>query len=514
MGTMRFRVVPTERITGEMIQQAYLSGIDRISWPVRITAEGGSLTLQRSVSDSANLHVPWPVEGHGHVTLATGSLIERSEPYALPLELARGTIAEVRGQLSEWQAIGLTAPEAMLTKLATATERLSWAAVEQDDAPTSAHHAEQAIRAALDAANLLAAAYAEQVTASRRRERLAAEQLVRTDSANRPEGASGNRLVAPYPLLGADLGTTLLDAYTSRQFLLSFHAAEVPLCWRDTETTEGRFSWTTSDKQIEWCRAHRLKVLAGPLLLLDARALPDWLSLFEDDFESILDFVTAFLRAAVERYRGKVDCWICAGRVSASEVLALSERDRLRLVARSVELVRSLDPDTPALVSFDQPWGEYLRQQHSDFPPLHFADALVRADLDLAGLMIEMNVGYDPGGTLPRHPVEFSRQLDAWSKLGLPLWLSLSAPSADGDDPLARRKMKLPPGSWTLDAQRAWAARFVPLALAKPAVQGIVWNQLRDSQPHDFPHGGLFDASLEAKPALRTLAAIQKACRK
>ena len=34
MGLMRFRVFPTERITEQMVQQAYLSGIDRVSWPV------------------------------------------------------------------------------------------------------------------------------------------------------------------------------------------------------------------------------------------------------------------------------------------------------------------------------------------------------------------------------------------------------------------------------------------------------------------------------------------------
>jgi hypothetical protein len=172
--------------------------------------------------------------------------------------------------------------------------------------------------------------------------------------------------------------------------------------------------------------------------------------------------------------------------------------------------VRSLDPDTPALVSFDQPWAEYLRQQHSDFPPLQFADALVRAGVDLGGLMMEVNVGCYPGGTLPRHPLEFSRQLDTWGKLGLPLYLSLSAPSDTADDPLAQRKTATLPGGWTPAVQAAWAAQFVPLALAKPAVRGVVWNQLRDNQPHDFPHGGLFAADGQAKPALSTLAAIRK----
>ena len=129
MGLMRFRVFPTERITEEMVQQAYLSGIDRVSWPVRTSVEGGELVLQRSVSDSANLHVPWPVEGYGRLTLASGTLMERPEPYLLPLEIARGTLVQVRNQLSDWQVIGLSVPEAVQTKLAEAVEQFSWAVV-------------------------------------------------------------------------------------------------------------------------------------------------------------------------------------------------------------------------------------------------------------------------------------------------------------------------------------------------------------------------------------------------
>ncbi len=35
MGLMRFIVSPPDRITDEIIEQAYLSGVDRIPWPVR-----------------------------------------------------------------------------------------------------------------------------------------------------------------------------------------------------------------------------------------------------------------------------------------------------------------------------------------------------------------------------------------------------------------------------------------------------------------------------------------------
>jgi hypothetical protein len=500
MGRMRFRVFPPVRITDELIEQAYLLGIDRASWPTRVHREGDELVFDRAVPDSVNLHMPWTVEGHGLLALSTGSLIERPAPYLVPLELARGTTVEVRNQLSEWQLIGLSVPEGVTQKLAEAVERLSWAVVGQEDVAAAAGHAEESLRAALDAGNLLAAAYTEQALAARRR--------------------NGGR--AP-GLLAGELGVELLDGHASRQFVQTFNTAIVPVQWRETETTEGHFSWATSDRQIEWCRSAGLKVLAGPLLPFDRVALPDWLSLFEDDFDSVLQFASAFARAAVAHYREKVDGWIAAGRINAAEELALTEQERLRLVARIVDLVRSLDPDAPVLASFDQPWGENLRQRGSDLPSLHFADALVRAGLGLDGLMIEMNVGYWPGGTLPRHPVEFSRQLDAWNMLGLPLWLSLCAPSAEGDDPLAQRKTKVVPAGatglgsgtpapvgWSPAAQRAFAARFVPLALAKPGVQGVVWNQVCDSQPHRFPHAGLFDPSGRPKPALATLAAMRQ----
>jgi hypothetical protein len=487
MGQMRFQVFPVECITEEMVQQAYLSGLDRVSWPVRTSVEEGCLVLQRSVSDSANLHVSWPVEGHGRMMLATGSLMERAQPYQLPLELARGAIAQLRNQLADWQSIGLVVSDAIRQKIADAMRQFSQAVVLQKDIATSSPWAAKALQTALDAASLLTTAYAEQSWAVRRH--------------SGPEAT---------PWIGGDLGTSLLDDSSAKQFLASFNAAEIPMCWRDVESTEENFSWATTDTQIAWCKTHGLKVLGGPLLMLASQTLPDWLCLFDDDFESLFHCVSAFVRAAVSRYKGAVDYWICAGRVNAAKVLALTEQEELQLVARSIELVRSLDPNTPAIVSFDQPWAEYLSRRHSDFPPLHFADVLTRANLGLSGLMMEVNMGYHPGGTMPRQPLEFNRQLDMWSMLGLPLWLSISVPSDHCNDPMSQFKEAIPSTPWSAAAQQEWVAQFIPLILAKPMVQGIVWNQYRDAVPHEFPHAGLLDGRRQAKPALQTLASLRQ----
>ena len=488
MGGMRFIVSPPGRITEETVEQAYLSGLDRIPWQVQARAAEGQLVLERPISESATLHIPWNVPGFGRMVISTGSLMERDEPYHLPLELARGKIGQVRNQMADWQSIGLQVPGPVASKLDEAVWSLGRAAVTNGAAPPSASQAEEALRLGIEAAQMLTLCYTEQAIAVRRR--------------------VNGKLPAS---LAGDLGIGLLDDNTAALFLQTFNAAAIPFRWREIESAEGTYAWNVTDTQVEWCRAHGLGVYGGPLIQLDQRTLPDWLYVWEGEFEDILSFVCEYVQAVVTRYRGKVGVWQCAGRLNSSDALSLSEEETLRLAARVIELVRSLDPDTPVVISFDRPWAEYLNRREVDFPPVHFADALVRAGLGLSGLMLEINVGFHPGGTLARDPLDFSRQLDHWSLLGLPLHLAVCVPSSAHDDPLARRPVRLASESCSARIQQSWIAQYVPLLLAKPYVQGVVWNQLRDCEPHEFPHGGLFDLRRQPKPGLRTLTSIRQA---
>jgi hypothetical protein len=465
-----------------------MSGLDRTPWLVRVKADGPLLIVDRSMADSGCLTIPWHVEGHGLLGLSTGTLTERPEPYLLPLELARGAINQLRAHLFEWQGIGLLVPRPVGEKLHAALEQFSAAVVDQDD-PASAVKSQAALRIALDASQLLAGTYAEQVITFRRR--------------------STGKLPT---LLGGDLAGPMLENGIAAQFLAAFNAARVPMPWGEVEAIEGRFAWSTIDSQLDWCRAQGLKICAGPLLQLDARGLPDWAYLWEDDFDNLLAAAGEFVEATVQRYRGKVDMWQCAARINSSDLLPFSEEENLRLVASLLALIAQLDPQTPVAVSIDQPWGEYMGRRAGDFPPLHFADALVRARLDLKALVLEINLGCFHGATLPRSELELSRLLDYWSMLGMPLCVSLTIPSSDADDPNAVRRMRIPAGSWNAESQQVWASRYVPLILAKPAVQAVYWNQFRDIPGHDFPHAGLMNDQRYAKPSLRTLTTIRSSC--
>ncbi|MFV2067038.1 MAG: endo-1,4-beta-xylanase, partial [Pirellulales bacterium] len=324
----------------------------------------------------------------------------------------------------------------------------------------------------------------------------------------------------PLPtLLGSDMGEARPSSPIMAQLADTFHVAKVSAKWRQIEPREGHCDWSAMDAQVEACRQHGLRICVGPLLPAGTTSLPDWLIAWEGDFEDLMATVLRQVESAVTRYRGQVQLWHVASRINLAGALSLTPQQRLEMVIRAVEVTGRLDPQTAKIVSFDQIWGEAKDHQGEEIEPLQLADAFVRANLGLGGFGLELNIGYYPGGTSQRDMLAFSRQLDMWSLLGLPLLITLVVPSSSADDPqaVADRHGEPPRVCFGADrelpspaSQQAWIARYIPLMLAKNGIQLIVWNQLDDRQPHGFPHGGLVDSTGRVKLALATLSDIRK----
>jgi hypothetical protein len=489
---MRFLVPRRQRVAADAAARAYIAGIDEIPWQSRVHWNDDSLIVERAEVDSGNFFLPYAIERHGELMLSTASLMERDEPYHLQVELARGTLNRLRNQLAAWESMGMQAPASVGRPLADAREHLSWATTRKKEPEEAAARAELAIEAALDGIGLLSEAYVAQALAARHQQ--------------------AGKLST---LLGVNLGSALPPESMTGQLAEAFNTMQVPLVWRDIAAREGTCDWTLADRQIEWCRASGFKICGGPLLAIDRWSLPDWMYLWgKDDMESFYSCMGEHIQAVVSRYRGKVQLWVCAARLNVDNEFDHGEEQRLRLAVMAVDCVRRADPRAPIVLSIDQPWGSFMRRQPCDLSPWHFADALVRAELGLSGIGLEINLGYAPGGSEPRDPLEFGRQIDRWSTLGLPLLVSLVVPSAHSPDPRACRDDQAvrfaPGGELSGAAQRAWAEKYLPVLLAKQPVQGIVWNQLLDSQPHALAHGGLFDEGDEAKPIVESLAALRR----
>ncbi|MEE2706730.1 MAG: hypothetical protein VX988_06740 [Planctomycetota bacterium] len=487
MGLLRFTIPDRDRLSESAVQRAYITGLDEVPWPAQIVASESGLIVDRPVGESGAFHILWQVEGVGEVMLATASLMERERPYLLEVELTRGMLNRFRNQMCNWELVGMAVPEPILIKLSEITQKFSRCATAQDDATKACDGTREILGDIFSLTDALGESYSQQALALRH--------------------AGGEKLNT---MLGGSLGGGPLNEAAAASFIGAFNTALLPLPWRRIEVGEGKYDWALADQQCGWSVANGLKVCSGPLIRFDASDVPDWLYLWEEDADNVVNFVEQYVKSVVLRLKGRVNIWQCASRINAGNFLGFNSQYRMRMAMRIVETVRQLDPYTPALVSFDQPWGEYITQQDMELP-IHMADTLIRSNLGLAGVGLEFNLGYFPSGTNRRDVLEFSRQLDRWTLLELPLLISLVVPGGNGDDLKAGSTARPTPDDWTAERQEEWIRNFLPVMLSKTAVQAVIWNQLSDSEPHEFPHGGLYAADSQPKPALTAITSLRQA---
>jgi hypothetical protein len=487
MGVMRFVVHPQELLADwPEAHRAYICGVDQAAWPTRIEVNGHQLLCRRQNSDSGKLNIAWPVPGFGRPMLATASLPEREEAYLLAIELARGKIVQVRNQLATWQAAGMAIPDAFVPLHREAHQLLARAVAAQGEPARASNIAQEALAKECEAAEILTRSYAIQRLEVRHRQ------------------------YAQLPtVLGCSLGDSLFAAPQQQQFMSAFNGAAIPLQWRYIEPEEGDYRWETYDAQVDWALANNLMLRGGPLVDLSPNGLPKWLSQWENDYWNLQSFVCDFIETVMSRYLGKVRTWEVAARPNAGGALALTEENRLTLVAKILEVARQVDQEGQFLIRIDQPWGEYQARGQHKLSPMQFADALVRAGMEMSALNLEIGVGYSPMGSPSRDLIDFSRMIDQWSLLGLPLQVTLAFPSGTDHDANQTTDLEVDARSWKLpvseEAQARWIDEYVPLLLAKPAVVAVFWNHLSDAQPHRFPHAGLVRPDGSGKPSLASI---------
>jgi hypothetical protein len=493
MGLMRFLVSPEEML-GDWpeIYRAHISGLDGRIYPTRVEVAGNLITCRRPHSDSGKLHVPWPVPGYGRPVLSTTSLREREAPYVLALELARGKLSEVRDQCAAWQLLRMTTPPEFQTIQQSAFRLFSSATAIQQDAAKSSRLAAESIVLASRAADTLVEAYVEQRLAVRRH-------------------AVGH---AP-TLLGCTLEAGLPGTGAIGPFCDVFGAAAAPIEWRLIEPTEGRYEWDPVDALVACCGEHRLLIRGGPLIDLGPHGLPEWLSPWQNDFLNLQSFVCDFIETAVSRYMGRVRIWEVSAHANTGVALGMGEENRLALAARTLEAATRTDSDSQFFIRVDQPWSEYQARGQHRLSAFQFVDALIRSNIGLQGVNLEIALGYRPRGSMMRDLLGFSRMIDAWSQLGVQLHVTLAIPSSDQSDALADEDLEVDQPVWETPwnegTQARHALEIVRLLMAKPAVTGIFWSHFDDGRLHQYPHAGLMRPGGAAKQTFEVFRNFQQA---
>lgn len=479
MGLMRFLIHPPE-LAGDWpeLQRAYITGLDGRIFPTRVEVQDGTLICRRSNSDSGKLHVPLALPDSRCPVCTTTSLREREEPYFLTLELCRGKLAQVRDQLAAWQLLGMQIPAGFDAPHRSAFSKFAQASAAQDSVERSGRLALESLQDSHTAADVLTRAYVDQRLALR-------------------YGGLGH---AP-ALLGTRLDGGLINEQELGEFCDRFAAAVVPVEWRTIEPEEGTYYWDPVDRLLDAAEEHRSILRAGPLIDLGPDGLPHWLSQWRHDFLNLQSFICDFIETAISRYLGRVRIWEVSARGNSGMVFGLSEENRLALVARTLEAAARTDSDAQFFIRIDQPWSEYQARGQHRLSAFQFVDALVRSNVGLHGVNLELAFGYRPRGSLMRDLLGVSTLIDAWSQLGVQLYVTLALPSSIEPDPLAHPDLEVEHGSalWSPQMQSDVADELLRLLMAKPAVTGVFWSHFHDSQPHTFPHAGIVDHAGEHK---------------
>lgn len=454
---------------------AYICGIEGVPWHTSARLESNRLTVQRDIDESGKLFLPWPIAGHGPMMQGTCSLRPSTKAYSLLLELARGACYNVRSQSDVWHRSGLRLEESFINTLDEATTAFIEASGSLNDLDTQSEHASRSLGLLHGAAEALSESYASQAISFRKQNEGKLSTLV----------GAAIHCDSGEPKHGAD--------YSS-----AFNSAAVRMSWGDIETDAGRLDYEKVDEVMGWASSIGLRLIAGPLLDFHDRMLPHWLYLIEDNFDALLDAVNHFVEQTVKRYRGRVQIWNCASALNTPGPIDLTDEQVMRLAVTVLQTVRRIDPQTPAIISFDQPFGEYLASHRNGISPIHFADALARSGLGLAGLGLELRLGYSSFGTLPRCTLQIGQMLDRWATLGMPLLLQLAIAADSTPDPLARRPSSLvcPDADEAGEVvQVRYASAILRTLLAKQFVHAIVWEGWDDAVTHLLPHTGLHSAN-------------------
>ncbi|PQO41001.1 beta-galactosidase [Blastopirellula marina] len=488
MPKLTFRISSELTISDTDCRTIHAVGCDRLVRCTFVKRAEDRLVLEVLESDGVKIKVPYRTAERTPVMLSTCSLrIDNKTPYNLLLELARGSLFRFRTLCNACLDAELDLLDITLALLKDATDNFARAAVTKDEPDDADALALKSLNDSLEGLSQLEHVYA---TASH----LAIQKQGQERAFLRGVALTEPMSLDIKPLLTAPLNAVMVEP-----------------SWKQCEPEIGHYDWQQVNETLESVRKQGLATVLGPMFSLDRFTTPDWLYLWENDFEELLNAVQRYAGELVQQYRNRVDLWYCAAGLNDQTAISMKEEQRLQLLIHIIQSLRGSGLRAPLLVSFAKPWGEYMTSRDRELAPIHFAEELVRARVGITGIGLEFNFGEHPPATYYRGYFDVEALLDYWSLLGVPLFVTLSAPSSWRPDPEAMydaNRQTEPLERISRRTQRELVEHILPAILTHPQVQGVFWTQVSDAQPHRFPHAGLLDPRGRPKSSVTKMTEI------
>jgi hypothetical protein len=279
------------------------------------------------------------------------------------------------------------------------------------------------------------------------------------------------------PLIGCAVGPSQFNESMTRVVATACDFVSIPMRWIDMEPTEGTYSFAKTDKWIEWAvRTAKLPVTAGPLIDFREICVPEWLYIWEHDYETLRELVYEHLKTIVTRYRRTVTRWtVCSG-LHVNDSFVLSVEKMMDLTRMCALLVKKLHPAAKVQLEIAQPWGEYFSRNKKSMPPRMYADMISQAGIALDAYALRIQMGQPGFGRATRDLMAISDLLDRYAELdkpiavtavGVPSQVVMPPPPPPPRDEEDREPVPAAPAAnpgfwrapWTPESQGRWAGR-------------------------------------------------------
>lgn len=487
---LRFDVYRNSGAAGDVdLAGAYVFGQDGVPIRADLTTSPSQITCTKRAAGACGLTLLWDAGPAGRYLLPTTRLPDRAQPYNLNVELARARILHLVQKREDWGLFDFADAAALNEQFHQARGKFI-EALKADDPVAAAALADEALAAAITLGEKMALFHAG-IFLGRRKVAAAAAK---------------HSLGCVVDLLSYEEG------YTQR-LRDGFDFISIPMPWKHTEPTEGEHQYDQIDSWVNWAAGAGKPVSAGPLLSFDPMAVPEWLYIWENDYEALRDLVYEHIQQVVSRYKTKVHVWNVVSGLHAHNTFNLSFEQLMELTRMSCLLVKKLAPRSRVMIELVCPWGEYYAQNQRTIPPLLYADMAIQSGVKFDAFGVRVCMGAPVEGLYVRDLLQVSSLLDEFVGFGKSVHVTAcQVPSDVSPDAWDAWEGKSPASDagqwhmpWSQRLQAEWLQAFCRISISKPFVESLCWRDLADYEGHFIPHGGLCRNDLEPKAAYNEL---------
>lgn len=484
----RFAFYPSEHRKGPpALHGAHLVGNDGVPVRAEIVLEKGVIRCTPRMQDPLALSLLWPVPGFGTVQLQTTRLPPREAAYNLHVELARHQLMRLTVKREEWGLFDYSGMDDIAERIDACRDAFIQAIQLTDQPKLAAKHADESLAHGLWAAEAMTRFHA-------------------TIFLLRRQQAGG----FARPFLGVRLGGKAGDPAVVRHVSEAFDFACVPFVWRDIHPTEQTTTFDAIEAYLKAYGGTKLALRGGPLLSFGVSSVPDWMYIWENDFESIYEAAREHVERTVRRYAKHISSWVVASGLQADNVFGFSFEQAMELTRMAATVTKQIAPRAQVLIDLTQPWGEYYARNQQTVPPLLYADMAVQSGISFDGFGLHFVFGIGSDGFHLRDPFQVSALIDRLANLGKPLHVTaLSVPSQplpDEGTP-AGGEWHAP---WSEDIHADWLVALCEIALSKPYVETVCLQPLADGADDVVANGGLLRADLAPRPAFARVGELRR----